>query len=1009
MSLTSASPVLDAASASPEAGSSSVTFPTAPDSPMPSQRVNAHRPFLPFRRLSLPAAPSIRDSLGSIQSFGSTPEEPGPLILHQSGASSSSLSSPSPYAPPAKQVNVSRKPRPVSMQGAIKLTQRTQVRRRRTETTLSEDKTGKRVKIVNELLATEGSYVHGLDIIYEHFLTPLMDSLDTPQPLLTRGELNSIFVNFIDIWNFHRTFYTSLSSADLDSPLAPLLSEHFPYLSLYTPFITAFPDSVAALSSLIASKPAFATFLKAQQAHPRCKMLSLRDWLLSVVQRCPRYLLLLKDLISCTEPSTGEFEGLSAVHALVSRITLSLNTSLHSHTQTLTLLAIQRSTPNLPFPLVSPGRTLLKRGNLLRVEREQRLREFLLLSDCLIWLSKGGEREWEWGNSRTSTSSTGVKPSSSNGLTPTQKAPGDQHSAPRTTRPPMGPRQRSKSDAEPPKPSEAIRELPEPSGEEKWIFRGTCDLMDIEVVTSTIPGPGEERRFDLFGPIESFAVYASNENERDAWVQAIRSAKSSLLMSLNLTHPNSTLTSSTSTAHLRRTLQAFPHHPEISPSSSSSGQNGDGAERRRKVEHFVPPVWVPDAKSEACMRCGGPFGLLRRRHHCRLCGRVVCASCSGKTFFISEGEDVKSAKPARACNACYESIFPLLPPSPGITIPKPGVSQTSEAGPHSIIRPSAMHIPTLPDIPSYRSLAPEAAGGSPRSPSTRFLRVGGINRHSFPATSSSLPSALPSLLPPVTIQIPKHSIPERETPELTRLSYCTVDTNVSTATPPMEELPHQFVLPIPIVLPPGSEALANDAITSGSPGSGDIRRRSRSSIPALRDSFYNKQNEDLPSDFLEDPSVPNTQAQNGVGPIARSRRISFAPSSAVHKAPVTIYPQKEETSRFSLVLTGKGTIGRGTGLDVGTGDSQAENGSRDSLVQPETVTKSRIKDRSGSKSKPPKGAASPLQSSESLLSTTSRSRRSIFEGLETGVAVGKLKRLLGRGKSIGSSIMESPK
>ncbi|KAG8876265.1 hypothetical protein FRB97_004307 [Tulasnella sp. 331] len=991
-----------------KAGSSTVAFPSVQELPpqQARQRTSAQRPFLPFRRISLPAAPSIRDSLGSIQSFGSTPEEPTLSTQPQSAAPSSS-SSPTPFTPPLKQGSGARKSRPVSMQGAS----RTQMRRRRTETTLGEEKTGKRVKVMNELLETERSYVQGLDLIYEHFLTPLIDSLDTPQPLLTRNELNSIFVNFIDIWNYHHAFFTSLSSADLDAPLAPLLSEHFPYLSLYTPFITAFPDSIAALSTLLTSKPAFATFLKARQADPQCKMLSLRDWLLSVVQRCPRYLLLLKDLISCTEPSTEEYEGLFAVHALVSKITLSLNTSLHSHTQTLTLLAIQRSTPNLPFPLISPGRTLLKRGNLLRVEREQRLREFLLLSDCLIWLSKGGEREWEWGSSRPSNTSAGMKASSPNVPPATPEA---QYGSPRNARPPMGPRQRSKSDAElPAQRSMTNSELPEPNGEEKWLFRGKYDLMDMEVITSTVPGPGEERRFDLFGPVESFAVYASNEAERDAWVQAIRSAKSSLLMSLNMTHPNSTLTSSASTTHLRRTLQAFPHHPETLKTSSSTSLDKQGPSLACVAEDRL-------ACFDADITVGyveGSFAQAVRARQVLVSFLIVLANAlkerSQKTFFISEVEDTKSARAARACNDCYESIFPILPSSPNLPSTqslRTGPSVMQQAGPQSIIRPSAMHMPTLPDIPSYRSLAPEAIEGSPRSPAIRFSGVGGLNRYSFPTTSSSLPSSMPSTLPPATFGIPTKMIPGTEIgdpPELARLSCGTVDTTVSTPTPPMAEHPHQFTLPIPIVHASEPGAPITDHMSSGSPPNGDVRRRSRSSLPALRDSFYKQGGEDLPSD-VPGPSHAQVQSQSSANLATRSRRISFAPSSAVHKAPVTIYPQNDETTRFSLVLTGKGTVGRGAGLDVGRG-GRTDNESRSSVISSGAAITSRIDGRTESKRKGSKGMMTPLQSTESLLSTTTRSRRSIFDGLETGVAVGKLKKLLGRGKSSGNSVLASPK
>lgn len=56
-----------------------------------------------------------------------------------------------------------------------------------------------------------------------------------------------------------------------------------------------------------------------QEADPRCGKLKLRDWLLTIVQRCPRYLLLLKDLIGCTDPEDPERMSLMAVHTLVSK------------------------------------------------------------------------------------------------------------------------------------------------------------------------------------------------------------------------------------------------------------------------------------------------------------------------------------------------------------------------------------------------------------------------------------------------------------------------------------------------------------------------------------------------------------------------------------------------------------------------------------------------------------------------------------------------------------------
>ena len=164
---------------------------------------------------------------------------------------------------------------------------------------------------------------------------------------------------------------------------------------------------------------------------------------------------------------------------------------------------------------------------------------------------------------------------------------------------------------------------------------------------------------------------------------------------------NSTLTSSSSTNHLRRSLQALPFPPsderiatvravqsfkdisEFDLLKNDQRKGKEPLERRRKVEHWVPAIWIPDEKSDLCMRCGKPFNWRRRRHHCRLCGRCVCATCSGRvchglftcrgaglsssnslqTFFIANPSALESSsKPARACETCYETVFPLVDP-----------------------------------------------------------------------------------------------------------------------------------------------------------------------------------------------------------------------------------------------------------------------------------------------------------------------------------------------------------
>ena len=42
----------------------------------------------------------------------------------------------------------------------------------------------------------------------------------------------------------------------------------------------------------------------------------------------------------------------------------------------------------------------------------------------------------------------------------------------------------------------------------------------------------------------------------------------------------------------------------------------------------IAPIWVPDDRVTMCQLCLETFTFLLRRHHCRACGKVVCASCS---------------------------------------------------------------------------------------------------------------------------------------------------------------------------------------------------------------------------------------------------------------------------------------------------------------------------------------------------------------------------------------------
>ena len=67
-----------------------------------------------------------------------------------------------------------------------------------------------------------------------------------------------------------------------------------------------------------------------------------------------------------------------------------------------------------------------------------------------------------------------------------------------------------------------------------------------------------------------------------------------------------------------------------------------------KSQQFAA-MWSHDTKE--CEVCDQSFGLIRRRHHCRNCGKCVCNSCSPNQWTLEH----VSSKPQRVCNMCYVS------------------------------------------------------------------------------------------------------------------------------------------------------------------------------------------------------------------------------------------------------------------------------------------------------------------------------------------------------------------
>ena len=61
--------------------------------------------------------------------------------------------------------------------------------------------------------------------------------------------------------------------------------------------------------------------------------------------------------------------------------------------------------------------------------------------------------------------------------------------------------------------------------------------------------------------------------------------------------------------------------------------------------------WMVDSESDACLLCRNVFSLTVRRHHCRVCYRLVCGMCSNHNIEIDD-----DGCHHRVCDDCFAKL-----------------------------------------------------------------------------------------------------------------------------------------------------------------------------------------------------------------------------------------------------------------------------------------------------------------------------------------------------------------
>ncbi|KAF1944972.1 hypothetical protein EJ02DRAFT_73550 [Clathrospora elynae] len=225
-------------------------------------------------------------------------------------------------------------------------------------------------------------------------------------------------------------------------------------------------------------------------------------------------------------------------------------------------------------------------------------------------------------------------------------------------------------------------------------------------------------------------------------------------------------------------MRALPPTPSLPPQANT----GPPGEVRRQSD-IVLPAWQPDGEVAQCPVCGRHFTFLFRKHHCRKCGRVVCASCSphritiprqfivhppyeGTTNIVdltAEDENAMSSfgpfrNPAlgggeevRVCNPCVPD--PNFNPPPQYN--PASLSQSSSQFPSSSRPPPPPHPRAHRSASSVHDASRTAGQGQTQPPRDPFNASNQARRVSYHGSSHVGERRLPPLPPSAHTQ-PQH-------------------------------------------------------------------------------------------------------------------------------------------------------------------------------------------------------------------------------------------------------------
>lgn len=261
-------------------------------------------------------------------------------------------------------------------------------------------KTSKRLEIAKEMLSTEQSYVSHISTLVKAFIEPLENRFDLHRQIDPSVAL--LFGNAQQILTVNRKLMKNLETkmklwigGDEDSVgscIASVFIDMIDYFHVYKSFANHYDMSVIVLEKMRETQPILYEFFRSREAQPLCKGQNMNSFLITPIQRVPRYTLLLTELLRKTPEGHAQRENIEKALEMASSAADDCNNAIKSRMSREKMLLIDsklftEEQIESGQGIATNGRTLCYEGPLDIVGIDGMLQTFTfyLFNDTLIY------------------------------------------------------------------------------------------------------------------------------------------------------------------------------------------------------------------------------------------------------------------------------------------------------------------------------------------------------------------------------------------------------------------------------------------------------------------------------------------------------------------------------------------------------------------------------------------------------------------------------------------------